>query len=340
MRDEPAPATLAGCPEHAVVHVGDTAGVPQQLVAALRAQGVSAFDVVPPTALAHLARRWKVLAAPWRLVVARRIAAQARQHSARLLHVHYATSALGYLWARVPLVVHAHGSDVRSVGAIDRRLLAAVWRGSRLRIVATPDLLDHVPDAVYLPNPIDCDRFRDAAMAVPAPPSDVLVFAALTAVKGGDVLVDAVRSLKRARPTLSVTALAGGPFESAMAAAGAHVIPRQAPGELPALLAGHRVVLGQQLLGALGVSELQAMAAGRPVVCHLRPDFDYGSVPPVVVSTGAIDAAERTLELLDRPDWASTVGASGATWVRANHGRDLVGRRLVELYESAELLPR
>lgn len=113
------------------------------------------------------------------------------------------------------------------------------------------------------------------------------------------------------------------------------MVPRLAPSDVPAFIARHRVVLGQQLLGVLGVSELQAMASGRAVVTHLGPDADYGgAAPPVVEAHEPDEIASAALALLGEPLTAVERGRAGATWVRAHHDRSAVAKRLVEIYRS------
>ena len=325
-------------PTGEIVHIGDTAGVPQQLVAGLRDLGYPARAVVPPVPLAGAPRVLKALSIPVRLAQSRRVAADARRDGASLLHVHYATAALGYLGSGLPLVVHAHGSDVRVPGLVDRRLLAIVWARSAIRLVSTPDLLDRVPDAIYLPNPVELASF--AAAGTSPPDRDVFVFAALTEVKGADRLVRAVDALRSATPGLSITALEGGPYTEAMARAGATVVPRLRPDEIPAFVARHRVVLGQQRLGVLGVSELQAMATGRPVVTHIDPTAVYGTArPPIIEAHAPDEIAEAVGRLLADPPLGASLGAAGAAWVRDHHGREAVTRRLIEIYATLVALP-
>lgn len=325
--------TIAEFSRGAVIHVGDTAGVPQQLVAALRAEGVAAQVVVPPVPLARAPRALKIFSVPARLGASRRIAAIARRSGAPIVHVHYATAAFGYLGARIPLVVHAHGSDVRATSSIDRWMLGRVWRAAGARLVATPDLRRYVPGSIYLPNPVDLGLFEQAGAT--DPDLDVFVFAALTDVKGADRLVQAVERLRAQRSDVTVSALDGWPYSEAMRAAGATMVPRLAPSDVPAFIARHRVVLGQQLLGVLGVSELQAMASGRAVVTHLGPDADYGgAAPPVVEAHEPDEIASAALALLGEPLTAVERGRAGATWVRAHHDRSAVAKRLVEIYRS------
>ncbi len=207
-----------------------------------------------------------------------------------------------------------------------------------MRLVSTPDLISAVPSSIYLPNPVELEPFVTAGAGTPD--RDVLVFAALTEVKGAEHLVAAVRALRSAAPDLRITAIGGGPYTGAMRDAGAAIVPRLYPAEIPTFIARHRVVLGQQRLGVLGVSELQAMAAGRPVITHVNADADYGpDRPPIAEAHDPADIAHTAERLLASESAAAMLGGSGANWVRRHHDRSAVARRLVEIYRTVVTLP-
>ena len=175
--------SVAAIPDASVIaQIGDTAGVPQRLSAGLRHRGFHVIESTPPAPLAGAPAWLKAVSVPQRFRWARATTAQLRDLRADVLHVHYATAAISMLRSGIPLVVHAHGTDVRSPARLQRAMLSPVWREAGLRLVSTPDLLDAVPDSFYLPNPIDVDRFRGADVVIPD--TDILVVAALTAVKG------------------------------------------------------------------------------------------------------------------------------------------------------------
>lgn len=84
-----------------------------------------------------------------------------------IIHVNYAwqdawlASLLKKLQLKKLDVLHCHGSDVRwrqyeKFGWLVRFSL----RSAKKILVSTPDLLEHVPNAIYLPNPIDTEMFR------------------------------------------------------------------------------------------------------------------------------------------------------------------------------------
>ena len=58
---------------------------------------------------------------------------------------------------RKPTVLHFHGSELRSMNPL---ALAMIKRLSAKLLVSTPDLLNLLPNAEWLPNPVDTELFR------------------------------------------------------------------------------------------------------------------------------------------------------------------------------------
>lgn len=318
--------------EHPVVHVGDTAGVPDLLRRGLEELGVPTVGFTPPAHGAHAGTTRKVLAAPRRFLDARRGIAKL---SPALVHVHYATSGLWYL-DRHPLVIHCHGTDVRAITGIRRRALNLVFSRADLVLVATPDLLAHVPPGSrYLPNPVDTDLFapNPEGRGESAEGGDVLVFSAISEVKGADTLIGVVGELLHRRPDLRVTVIDRGDRVEEIVRAGATRVEPRAQSDLPALLGAHRVVLGQQHLRALGTAELQAMSCGRPVVGVADPAL-YDRALPIARAIGVRDAADAALGLLDDAPRAEALGSEARDWALANHSMGAVARRLAGWYEE------
>jgi len=81
-----------------------------------------------------------------------------RKARCNLVHAHGARYAAyaGYLSGK-PYVVHCHGSDIRSgINWLERKCL----NKAKKVLVSTRDLLEVLPDAIWLPNPVDMERFK------------------------------------------------------------------------------------------------------------------------------------------------------------------------------------
>lgn len=314
-----------------VLQVGETAGIPDLLCRGLNDLGLPAEHVKPPVPAPFASDLRKALTVPRRMLSARRLV---KAVDPTILHVHYATSAVWYL-DHSPLVVHCHGTDVRGATGLRRRVLEAIFARSSLVIYATPDLARWVPPkAVYLPNPVDTERFAPEP-SVARPEDDVLIFAAATEIKGIDRQVEIVRALRSRRPRVGITAVDMGEQAGRLEEFGVRLIPPVDQARLPQLILSHRVVLGQQRLPALGTAELQAMSCARPVVGAVDPDL-YSDPPPAWGGADAGEAADEVLELLDDDEERTRRGAAARAWVERVHGIEPVCRRLVSLYQGMD----
>ncbi|MBS7612574.1 hypothetical protein KEJ27_10330 [Candidatus Bathyarchaeota archaeon] len=87
-----------------------------------------------------------------------RIALRLRLVDCNLIHAHYCRSpAYASYFSGKPYIVHCHGSDIRGRVNLLKRL--CLKKAVKV-LVSTPDLLEVLPDAIWLPNPIDMERFR------------------------------------------------------------------------------------------------------------------------------------------------------------------------------------
>lgn len=312
------------------MHLGEVAGVADTLVKALNDIGVHSEQRLLPAPTPHSPLPVKALSAAPRAAAAARLRSELRATGA-IAHVHFATWGVWFI-GRHPLVVHCHGSDVRDPDPVRRMVLRRTFTASDLVIAATPDLLRWLPDgARYLPNPVDTTMF-DRVVPPAEATRDVLVFSALTDVKGALETLDVVAELKRLRPELRISAIDHGAHAPAFAHQGVEMVPYMTTGDLPGLLNDHRIVLGQRLLGVAGTSELQAMACGRAVVMPLSADVDVSLWPPVVDERDPLRAAAETLALLDDADRLEQAGSVARSWTRASHGVEAVSRKLAGWY--------
>ncbi|MEI2640573.1 MAG: glycosyltransferase family 4 protein [Microthrixaceae bacterium] len=313
-----------------VIHIGEVAGVAAKLVKGLRDQGVHSQLRALPAPRPDSSLLLKGLSMWPRVSAAKEVRSELRLEDS-IAHVHYATS--GMLFAGThPLVIHAHGTDVRDPSGLQSKILKRVFLAADLVLASTPDLIRWLPsNSVYLPNPVDTEMFCEYPEE---PERDVLVFAALTDVKGAPQILEVVRALKKQRPGIGITAINHGPYVEQFKAEGVELVDFTAPEALPGLIANHRIVIGQRKLGVLGTSELQAMACARPVAIPLDASLHSSDFPPVINAGYARDAADEILRLLEAPLDLIAVGAASRDWVVKRHSVPEVSRQLVKLYDK------
>lgn len=233
--------------------------------------------------------------------------------------------------ARVAMV--AHGSEVRSPRRVaaadpggpyadtgDREVANLQTRADRNAtlvhcfagptFVSTPDLIDDLPTASWLPFVLDVDRWIADRPALERPRPVVLVAATHARFKG--VEGDVHQVLEE------------------MDAAGAITLRRVEkipPAEMPALVASADVVVDQFVVGGYGVAAAEAMAAGRLVLGRVPAEV-RARLPrelPLVEAGG--DSLRATLEaVLDDREHYAALAREGVAFARELHdGRAAAG---------------
>lgn len=319
---------------HTVLQISDIAGVARSIEAAMRAiDDWTVHSISLPQARTSGRRRW--VDVPRRAVQTRgEVYRTAAVLEPDVVHLHWARFAplLGRPGGR-PTIVHAHGSDVRGQRNTPLgRLVGRALKNADLVLASTPDLLDDLPPrAQYFPNPIDVTLFTSPSTERDRPRQRVLFFAQMNPVKGAQTLIAAAEQLHRWRPDVELVGIEGGRFDQQARAAGIELWPRQARQQLAPLLQSADVVVGQMHLGAVGLSELEAMACARPVVCQVRAGL-YSAPPPVSVAESAAEVADQVIEILASPNDAARQGAEARQYVLDEHDYPVVARRLRGIY--------
>src|SRR6185503_7495421 len=208
-------------------------------------------------------------------------------------------------------VFHYLGSDIR--GKTPAEL--AYGKRADLQIVGSFDALRWVPEAEMIPPGLDLRPFT------PVPPSDrerpVVVHAPSDRTKKGtEYVIAACEQLP-----VDLDIVEGLPHEQAR--------ERYARAD---------IVVDQLNAGWHGVFALEAMALGKPVVVHLKPQVveqaerAYGVKVPLVPATK--DSLVDVLRpLVESPSLRREIGAASREYVEHVHDIDRIADRLVELYE-------
>jgi len=228
----------------------------------------------------------------------------ARRFKPDVVYAHFLvpTGLSAALFTRAPLVVTAHGRDVRNIGAYPGIAAATRFVARRASsLIAVSDYLRReleakVPEArgktLVIDSGVDLQRFR----VEPAPDGEpaFLCLGALTERKNVVRLAEAFERLGRGR----LTFVGDGPLRSQVEGrAGIEIVPSVPHEEIPARIAQARVVCQPSLIEPLGQALLEALACGRPVVATRiggPPEF----VPPeagVLVDPLDVDALAEGL---------------------------------------------
>jgi glycosyltransferase involved in cell wall biosynthesis len=207
------------------------------------------------------------------------------------------------LAGRAPLVVTAHGRDVRNIGAIPgvaaatrivvRRAAAVVCVSDYLRIELETKLPEARGKVEVVSSGVDRERFTISEP--PAGPPGFLCVGALDERKNVVRLADAFARLGEG----TLTFAGDGPLRSHLEGRDrVRLLGRVPHDEVPQLLAECRVLAQPSLVEPLGQALLEAMACGRSVVATRiggPPEFVLPGAG-VLVDPLDLDALTRGLE--------------------------------------------
>lgn len=304
--------------------INDVAGVARAEVAILKAAGYDVDFYELPLIGASWPPLAKALILPLRLASYLPVIGKLRRGNYTFLHIHFVSQGIVGLAVGKPFFIHAHGSDlhVNFKNPVKRALSLLVLRRSQGIFYVTPNLRDYLAafenKAHLLGNPIDTSLFRPLTM--PSAISEVLIFARLEAVKGVDRIFERVAELSG---IVNLTAIGWGPWArdySKRFGSMVHFIPPIPHEEIPTLLQKFDAVIGQMHQGTLGLSELEALAAGRIVFTCVDQRL-YSSDPPPVVYARDGDGIIEALRRLSRDQSEiRRLARAGPAWVEKYHG--------------------
>jgi glycosyltransferase involved in cell wall biosynthesis len=297
------------------------AGIPWENVQALRRRGVDARLVVFERGTLHHEADWSLDRSgplPVRLLQQLRAFVRLAPRT-DVFHFYFGLTLLPKS-VQFPLlhalrkksVFHYLGSDIRgkSPGELE------YGKRADAEIVGSYDAIRWVPEAHVIPPGLDLRPFT------PVPPSDsprpLVVHAPSNREKKGTRFV--IEACERLPVELDI--VEGVPHEEARA--------RYARAD---------IVVDQLNAGWHGVFALEAMALGKPVVTHLKPDVversaeGFGARLPIVRASKD-DLVEALTPLVEQPALRKELGAASRAYVEQVHDIDRIAARLLDLYRS------
>ncbi len=320
-----------------IAEINDIASVASDLAKGLRDRGHDVTVIRPRLFGGGLPWMVKPVVGPVRGVEWAQIIRKVREGNFDIVHIHYAYLGMMGVLGKFPYMLHCHGSDVREITPFTRPMIQRALRNAEKVYYATPDLAAYVlarrPDAEFLPNPVDAELFRPIE---PAGGRDsVFICCSLSDIKGAPRILDACRRLASMRPDIRITAFAGGDYaEDLGALPNVTLIPHQPRNHLPEIISQHGVVIGQVLLGVVGMAELESMACARPVVSWFSHRGAYEEFPPFVLAVDGFDIATAVIRLVDDASERTHIGGASRAWVSKYHNVDAVSARVEQAAEA------
>jgi glycosyltransferase involved in cell wall biosynthesis len=242
--------------------------------------------------------------------------------------------------ARRHIVAHFCGGDVRNTEVLKQRnegrgviapmqtaaqeALVRRWRAyASLVLVATPDLIELVPDSTWLPQMIDLREWDALTVHRGSPPNRAFRLVhvpSATFKKGTNFVVRAVESLRQRGVPIELRVITNGMNYRDVAAA------------VSTADAG----IDQLLVGWYGTASIEMMASRLPTLCYVRDDLrsSYAADLPLVQCTPQTVEAKLG-ELIERsPEERQELGERGRKFVEGRHDIARVSEQLVRAYTS------
>tara|TARA_B100000965_G_scaffold405301_1_gene438763 strand:- start:913 stop:1845 length:933 start_codon:yes stop_codon:yes gene_type:complete len=236
-----------------------------------------------------------------------------------ILHYHGQAVSHGYrdlvMWSGImgkPVILHHHGSEIRNK---DYPKFANDL--VKYRYVSTPDLLEFVPNAEWLPNPVDIQGLEYSEPDVSGP-LKILHAPTNRDVKNTRAVVTAISALKDEGLDIQFT-----------------IAEDKKHSELIEIISGNDLVVDwlNPEYGIYGVFSIESMALGRAVICSLNDSlYDKHDVP--IISIPPTDLADKIKELYNNRKLLVTGGKSSYDFVQSHHNPIESAKKVIERYKA------
>jgi len=255
-------------------------------------------------------------------------------------HVNYLLQDcyLASRFGKRPLIGHAHGSDLRAglKHYLWKRIVRHNLKCCDKIFVSTPDILElarqYNEDAEYLPNPVNTKLFYPKPL--PSQNEKLKVLVASSSdwdVKGTHI---AIKALSKIRKRVDVSIIRQGKdFEKTVGLAKSlsltlHVLEKVPHQKIREYYWSSDVVIDQFKSGVFGMTSLEAIACGRPVVTYISSEYpEYKDYPLKDVNT-----EEKITDVLEG-DLTKLVEKERA-YLEKNHDADSIAKKIVKIYEA------
>lgn len=188
--------------------------------------------------------------------------------------------------------------------------------------VSTPDLLEFIPGAIWIPQPIQIETFDEITKNLkPSSQASAEIIKVAHAptnqkIKGSKYLIQAIQDLQAEGFPLELSLIENMPYHQALET-----------------YAASDIIVDQLLVGWYGQVSLEMMALGKPVICYIREDLrEYlpEESPIVSANPGNIKETLRNL-ILQRETWPR-LGAAARKYVENYHDSKTVAQKVLEIY--------
>ncbi len=273
-------------------------------------------------------------------------------HAHSILYGGYVAAQIGARW-HIPVVVTEHSSRFLRDRIRSRhvRAIRATLRLASRRLAVSPALAaelcryDRDCEIEILGNPVDGEFFALPQAPLPAKPFAFATIASLTSIKGIDVLLDAFARAFRNRP-VQLRIAGDGTQRDALEVQAQNLgiapqvefLGRLPRNEVRALLQQSHVLVSSSHVETFGMTLIEAMACGKPVVATRSggPDSIVDEISGLLVPPGNAPELAAAMQRI-RQDYEQYDPETIRAHCLARFGQEAVVQRLSAIYQ--ELTP-
>ena len=236
-----------------------------------------------------------------------------------ILHYHGQAVSQGYrdlvMWSGImgkPVILHHHGSEIRNK---DYPKFASHL--VKYRYVSTPDLLEFVPDAEWLPNPTNLKNLKYSETNISGP---LRIMHAPTNrdVKNTAAIEAAISKVKNDGLNVQFT-----------------LVENIKHSDLISQISKHDLIIDwlNPKLGIYGVFSIESMALGRTVICSLN-DSLYEKFNLPIISINPDNLADKITELYNNRNILLEIGKASHNFVHKHHNPIESAKIVIERYKA------
>ncbi len=236
-----------------------------------------------------------------------------------ILHYHGQAVSEGYrdlvMWSGImskPVILHHHGSEIRN-----KQYPKFASKLVKHRYVSTPDLLEFVPDAEWLPNPVNLDNLEYSETGTDGP-LKILHAPTNRQVKNTAAVLDAISQVEMDGLDIQFT-----------------LVENVQHSELIEQVSKNDLVIDwlNPEFGIYGVFSIESMAQGRTVICTLT-DSLYGKYDLPIISIQPGDLVSKITEIYNDRQILADRGKSGHDFVQKYHNPMESAKTVIERYKA------
>jgi len=182
---------------------------------------------------------------------------------------------------------------------------------------------------IYLEHPIDTDEYKP--LETEEYKDRILCWVKLDRIKGIDTIFKVARQLPEYQFDFPFVG-DDKEYYRILKPDNVNLLPKQPSREIPNLINRYPLVMGQFTIGVFGLSELEAMSCGKPVVAYWdrKYDFLYKKPCPILSSQNV----KEIINLVRSNIQNKELGKLSRDWILENHSLTKVINKLIEIYRS------